>query len=163
MASANNGTDQGHWAGIAVNPVIHWGFVYRLLDLDDGSFYIGKKNVWLKKQGVVGCKTAVCNPSSPKWKTCCWKESNWRTYNGSSKYWTEHIKENPGHLYQRSVVAACKTKGILHFAELVAIILSGSMTSPQGFNCAAPNCKFRPNTELWREMEVDGAYTGWFY
>ncbi len=154
--------DQGHWTGVTVDPSKHFGFVYRLLDTATGEFYMGKKNIWLKKRGVKGCKTAVAAPSAPKWKPCCWKESDWRNYNGSSKYWDKHCKESPGNEILHQVLACCQTKGILHFAELVAIVLSGSMTNPLGYNRAVPNIKFRPNPQLWTEMESDRRLK-WFF
>ena len=151
------------WTGAQVDPNKHFGFVYRLMDLNTGFFYIGKKNIWLKKSHVKGCKSAVAAPQSPKWKSCCWKESDWRTYNGSSKYWTQHLRDNHDHDYERRVIVCCQTKGVLHFAELVAIILSGSMTNPNGFNHACPNIKFRVDPTLWSQIHIDEQFRGWFY
>jgi hypothetical protein len=70
--------------------------------------------------------------------------------------------KNPDHQYTFQVLACCQTKGILHFAELVAIIMSGSMTNPLGFNHAVPNIKFRPNPELWANMHTD-QNINWFF
>lgn len=155
--------DLPEWTGAKVDPSKHFGFVYRLMDLTDGSFYIGKKNIWIKKSNAKGCKSAVAAPQAKRWKPTCWKESDWKTYNGSSKYWLQHLYDNTDHKYERRVIVCCQTKGVLHFAELVAIILSGSMTSPLGFNYACPNIKYRVDPTLWSQLQIDTPFTGWFY
>ena len=154
-------TDQGHWTGLTVDPDKHFGFVYGMRDLDTNEFYVGRKNVWIKKQGVALCKSATPNILSSKWKPCCWKQSNWKTYNGSSKHWNAHRKEFPDHEYAHRVLACCPSKGILSFAELVAIVSSGAMTNPLGFNLMVSKA-YRPNHELWSQIQTDPSL-GWFY
>ena len=154
--------DQGHWSGVKVDPEEHFGFIYMMTDLTTGEFYVGKKNVWIKKPRQKGCKTAIASPVSPKWKPCCWKESDWRTYKGSSKYWSKHMKNNPDHKYDYRVLACCGSKGVLHFAELVAIIFSKSLVSEKGFNYAAPSIKYRVNPELWANIQTDPGFQDWF-
>lgn len=109
--------DQGHWTGVPVNPDTHFGFVYCITDNTTGHAYIGRKQIWRAKQGVQGCKSRVMDRGSDKWKTECWAEADWKYYSGSSKRWTQHLKDNPDNEYTFEVLHAVDAKGLLTYFE----------------------------------------------
>jgi len=76
------------------------GFVYQILEKDTGKSYIGYKKFWKKvtKQPLKGRK----NKRHSK------VESDWRTYNSSSKLLQEKIKDNPEN-YTKTILRLCKS------------------------------------------------------
>lgn len=145
--------NQGHWTGATVDPGKHIGFVYIIRDRTTGQAYVGRKQVWMSKSGVKGCKSRTPDRGSPKWKQCCWRESDWRVYSGSSKSLLAHFKLHPEHEYEYEVLRTCATKGRLSYEEakeqwkhdvLDARLSDGSY---KFFNGNIQAIKFRPKSE----------------
>ena len=109
--------DQGHWIGKQVDPKTTFGFIYCISDLTSGKKYIGRKQVWMAKPGVKGCKSKVADRCSEKWKPCCWKESDWREYAGSSKSLKDWMKHNRHHEYEFRILRVCRSRGVLTYCE----------------------------------------------
>lgn len=109
--------DQGHWTGKKVDPKRDFGFVYMIHDKRSGKKYIGRKQCWMAKPGVKGCKSKVADRGSPKWKECCWKESDWREYKGSSKSLKEWMKYHKHPDYEYIVLRTCRSRGVLTYCE----------------------------------------------
>lgn len=107
----------GHWAGLTPDPVHNIGFIYLIEDLTTGYKYVGKKNYWVAKQGVSGCKSKCQDRGDPKWNPKCWRDSNWRVYKGSSKALTQHIKDNPMNNYRFTILRNCRSRGVLSYCE----------------------------------------------
>jgi len=143
-------TDQGHWSGLKVDPMKHFGFVYRIKHLPSGKKYIGRKQIWRSKQNVKGCRSRVMDISSAKWNEKCWTESDWRNYSGSSKKLLAHIKEHDKDEYTFEVLETCVSKGELSYCEARAQwdarVLEAKL--PNGeyeyFNGNIQAIKFRP-------------------
>lgn len=111
--------DRGHWTeGITPNPKKYFGFIYIITDETTGRAYIGKKQFYMAKSGAKGCKSRIANRSHTRWKPECWKESDWRTYSGSSKSFTKWMKENPKHKYTYKIIRHAKSRGDLTYYEL---------------------------------------------
>jgi len=85
------------------------GFVY-LVTFDDGMKYIGKKKFWSK----------VTRPplKGKKRKRRSLKESDWKTYCGSSEAVKELIEENGLDSVKREILHLCKGAGELSYMEL---------------------------------------------
>ena len=141
---------KSHWTGLLPYPERFWGFIYQIIDLDTGQFYIGKKQYWVKKPKAKGCKTAVTAPKSERWKLECWRESNWRTYSGSSQRWSEHMTKNSDHKFVHQIIAQAPSKGWLTYLETVAIVRSYAQLSSKGFNLWFSAIKFRPDLRMLR-------------
>ena len=151
--------NQGHWVGLKANPHDYLGFIYMIVDENTCRKYIGRKNYWLKKQGVKGCKSAVADKSSPKWKAKCWKESPWREYKGSSPSFKKWQKQYPEHTYTYHIIRQCRNRSELHYAEVEELVSRGALwkmiSDPsegdydshfEYFNRQIPATKFRIRT-----------------
>jgi hypothetical protein len=69
-----------------------------------------------------GCKSVVTDRASPKFKSQCWKESDWKTYIGSSKTFREFIKEEGEESFTFEIIRLCRSKSHLHYAEVEAMV-----------------------------------------
>ena len=142
---------QGHWSGVKADPTSYFGFIYQITDKTTGQSYIGRKQFWMAKQKVTGCKSKSQDRRSPKWKECCWSASNWKVYKGSSKNLAAHMKEFPKHNYQYSILKQYASRGTLTYGELKALWQHNVLTArlPNGdykyFNRMIGAIKFRPN------------------
>lgn len=143
-------SNQGHWTGLEVNPDKHFGFIYRITHNPSGRRYIGRKQIWMAKQGVKGCRSRVMDRQSPKWNDKCWRESNWKVYTGSSKNLLKHISEHDVSEYTFEIIEICTSRGELTYCEaraqwdarvLEATLPDGSY---EYFNGQIGACKFRP-------------------
>lgn len=102
----------------------------------------------MKQPRKYGCKTAVPDRSSPKWKQECWKESNWREYTGSSKDFNKFIKDEGINKFTFEILKQCTKKSHLHYAEVEALVMEGVLWKmqdgePKYFNRQIPAVKFR--------------------
>lgn len=110
-------SNQGHWEGLKADPYHYFGFVYLIEDLTIGRKYIGRKQYWMAMQRK-GCKSRVTDRQGDKWKCRCWKESEWRTYKGSSPSLNKWMIQNPDNEYKYTIIKQCRSKGTLHYQEL---------------------------------------------
>jgi len=97
----------GHWATqsylVQENPVDHFGFVYVIKNKKTGHLYIGKK------QTKHGGKKSSKNYG---------KETNWKSYEGSSKHLTEQIKEFGKDNFKFVILELYSTRGGLNYCEI---------------------------------------------
>lgn len=142
-------SNQGHWLGEKADPYNYFGFIYIIRDLTTGRNYVGKKQYWLSTKAK-RCKGKITDRQSEKWKCRCWKESDWRSYKGSSKSLNKWMKENPDNDYDFIILYQCRSKGILHYKELKELwerdVLATKMESGDYlyFNRSIGAIKFRP-------------------
>jgi hypothetical protein len=98
------------------------GFIYRL-ELDDGRYYIGRKQFWSKRGAS-------------------WYESDWRNYCSSSNIIRDYLASGEGSLVKRDIIAVFTSKSAIRYGEAKAIIDSGSyFDSVQGLNWSFDGCK----------------------
>lgn len=86
------------------------GFVYEILDKETGMKYIGKKKFWSK----------VTRPplKGKKNKRRSLKESDWKSYYGSSEV-VKQLVENTGEWrFERKILRLCKTAGEMSYYEM---------------------------------------------
>jgi hypothetical protein len=102
--------DLGHWEFPHEFKVEDWfGFIYRIIELNTGREYVGKKQFHRNlTKAVKGRK----NRKHYK------KESDWRTYTSSSKELNAAIILNGKENYKFLIVSLHKTKGSLHYKEV---------------------------------------------
>lgn len=88
-------------------PGKYFGFIYKITNLDNGKFYIGRKNFRTRRKRRFG-KREIAKMEDKRGRKYEWviKESDWKTYNSSNKFLKEDIK-----------AGASIKKEILHLVE----------------------------------------------
>lgn len=101
--------DTGHWFfPTTFDTTTAFGFVYRIINMQTGQSYIGKKNFWSRTRKSVKGK---------KRRQVIIKESDWKTYISSSTSVQEDIRIHSKAMFQFHILSVHKTKQELDFAE----------------------------------------------
>jgi hypothetical protein len=82
-------------------------FVYMIRDIEDGYYYIGKKNTFQKKAY-----------QRSKKKLFHYTQSNWKNYWGSSKSFNDYIKAKGKHNFERIILHLCTDTKIANYLEI---------------------------------------------
>lgn len=99
----------------AINPKDYAAILYRI-ELPDGRFYIGKKAIWVNKEGKIA------------------RESDWQDYWGSSKEVKELVKLAGKAACKREVLKFCVSRGEASWLEAETLIKQDCMTDPMCLN-----------------------------
>ncbi len=99
----------------AFDPQDYASIVYRI-NLPDGRYYIGKKSLWVLKEGKIA------------------RESDWQDYWGSSKDVKALVKEAGKDTCTREVVRFCVSRGEASWLEAVLLIKGNCMLDPMCLN-----------------------------
>lgn len=98
-----------------------FGFVYRITNLTNGKFYIGKKQLLSQTNVKLGKKEKAALPTqrgrTPSKKLVV-KESNWKDYWGSCKPLLEDIKKLGPEKFKREILMLCYNKKMLTYWEV---------------------------------------------
>jgi hypothetical protein len=98
-------------------PPLAIGFIYRIYNKTNGMSYIGKKNLQsFKGRGKKQITT----------------ESNWKIYEGSSKYLKEDIKK--GDIISKEILQFAFSKAELTYLETQSIICGGCLMDDKSYN-----------------------------
>lgn len=147
--------DLGHWEFPHEFDVSEWyGFIYRIVELDTGRHYIGKKQLHATTRKVVAGR---------KNRKKVVKESKWRQYTGSSTHLNEAIAKKGMENYKFYIESLHKTKASMSYAETRKHILEDVLRAklpdgtPKYFNRQIGHVKFIPPDETPEEakMKVD--------
>jgi len=85
------------------------GFVYLITDLSNNKKYIGKKNFW---------STRKLPPlKGQKRKRTVKKESDWKTYYGSSEEVKLLVEQSGTERFKREIIRLCSSKGEMSYYE----------------------------------------------
>jgi len=85
------------------------GFVYLITDLSNNKKYIGKKNFW---------STRKLPPlKGQKRKRTVKKESDWKTYYGSSEEVKLLVEQSGAERFKREIIRLCSSKGEMSYYE----------------------------------------------
>lgn len=119
-------TDYGHWKGKRFNPEDHLGFVYEITNNVTGRKYIGQKLLHFKvtKKPLKGRKN----------KRRSTKESDWRTYTGSSVSLNEDIAKMGKDKFSFKILKMCDSKWELNYVEYSKIIKEGAIPKRSYYN-----------------------------
>ena len=102
------------------NPEDYLGFVYKITNLTNGRFYIGKKYFWYNKKKKLTKKQLSELPPTPGRKPTheiIKVESDWKTYWGSNKELIEDIKKLGEDKFECQILTLCKTKKQLTYKK----------------------------------------------
>ena len=106
--------------GEEYNPENYLGFVYKITNLTNGKFYIGKKYFWFNKKKKL-TKKQLAEQTGPGRKSTTEVvkvESDWQTYWGSSKELLNDVKELGNEHFECIILQLCKTKKELTYFEI---------------------------------------------
>lgn len=141
--------DTGHWRTIgSFDPSEWFGFIYRIIDLDNGREYIGKKQFEKVRRKKVTGKTR---------RKVVRSDSDWRTYTSSSKHVNEAIDTKGIDNFVFLIESLHKTKAGLFYAEIEAQVNEDVLRAklPSGdrkyYNAMVGNVKFLPPEEVSEE------------
>lgn len=144
--------DTGHWNFPHDFTFDEWfGFIYRITEIPTGMEYLGKKQFHqhLRKtvKGKVNKKKVI-------------KESDWKTYTGSSERLNKAIEINGKDQYKFDIVSLHKTRASLVYAEVKLQIHEEVLRSklPNGtrkyYNGLISGIKFLPPEETLEESRM---------
>lgn len=144
--------DFGHWRfNIEFNVDEWFGFVYRIVEKNTGKSYIGKKQFHEHRR-----KTVAGRKNKMRTK----KESNWRSYTGSSKELNEQITLNGKDNYIFIIESLHKTRASLTYAEVRKQILEDVLRAKNNngdrlyYNKQVGSVKFLPPEEHSEETKT---------
>ena len=103
-----------------INPEDNFGFVYKITNLTDGKFYIGKKVFRNNKKHKL-TKKQLAEQTGPGRKPTfevIKTESDWQTYWGSNKQLLADIKTLGEDHFECLILHVCKTKKQLTYYEM---------------------------------------------
>jgi len=115
-----------------INPEENLGFVYKITNLTNGKYYVGKKVFWNNKKHKL-TKKQLAEQSGPGRKPTheiIRTESDWKTYWGSNKQLLTDVKELGENHFECLVLHVCKTKKQLTYWEMHFQCKFECLTSP---------------------------------
>lgn len=121
--------------GEEYNPENYLGFVYKITNLTNGKFYIGKKYFWFNKKKKLTKKQLAeqTGPGRKPTTEIVKVESDWQIYWGSSKELLNDVKELGNEHFECIILQLCKTKKELTYFEIhhqckYNVLLPGTVT-----------------------------------
>ena len=146
--------DNGHWQYVAEIDFEEWfGFIYRIVEISTGREYIGNKQFksYTKKK-VAGRKN----------KKSVVKQSDWKTYTGSSTHLNGAILENGMDNYAFFIESLHTSRGSLFYAEVHTHITENVLrvrladgVTPKYFNRQVGGVRFIPPLESLAESHAN--------
>lgn len=101
----------------------HVGFVYKITNLHDGCFYIGKKLFTRAgRKQVKGKKKKIR------------VESDWKKYYSSSDELNADVEKLGIHMFRREILRLCKSRGELNYFEAKYQFSMGALESDNFYN-----------------------------
>lgn len=103
------------------DPQDYFGFVYKITNLTNSKFYIGKKYFYHTSNVKLGKKELAALPVTRGRKSTTKqviKESDWKSYWGSSKELQQDVKELGAEMFECIILKLCKDKKELTYYEL---------------------------------------------
>ncbi len=140
----------GHWQyPVDIDINIWFGFIYRIVEINTGREYIGKKQFWSHTNKKI---------KDRKNRKKITKESDWKTYTSSSKHLNLAIKENGIENYSFFIESLHKTRGSLFYAEVEKQIKENVLReklhdnkTPKYYNKQIAGVRFIPPAVLTEE------------
>jgi hypothetical protein len=104
------------------------GFVYEIRDTETDMKYIGKKKFWSR----------VTRPplKGKKNKRRSIKESDWKSYYGSSEVVKELVENTGEWRFERKILRLCKTSGEMSYYEMKEQIENDVLLKPNEYHNA---------------------------
>lgn len=113
-----------------------YGFIYKITRIEDGKFYIGRKNLYSERSKALTKKELAEHTGKGKkpTKKKVIAESDWQEYYGSEASLKAEIKQIGKPAFRREVLHLCTHKKQMTYQELRHQILQGCLESDNCFN-----------------------------
>lgn len=117
-------------------PENSYGFIYKIVRLSDGKFYVGRKNLYSERTKALTKKELLEHTGKGKkpTKKKVVSESDWRTYYGSEPSLKADVKEKGPEAFKREILYVCTHKKQMTYQELRHQILEGCLESDNCWN-----------------------------
>ena len=111
------------------------GFIYKITHLPTGRAYIGRKILQhsLKKKLTKKELAEQTGPGRKPTTKRVVKESDWKTYYGSSKPFLALVKENPKEDFKREILRYVSSKKLLTYYETKELFVNEVLEQPDTF------------------------------
>lgn len=93
------------------------GFIYKITNLKTGKFYIGQKSLYHSRKTRISAKEKSQTGTRKIFKRVV-KESDWKSYYGSSKELQDDVARLGADNFRREILEVCCTKKYLGYCEL---------------------------------------------
>lgn len=116
----------GHWKTLLPIPPDFFGFIYKITNLANQKTYIGRKQRYYN----------ITKPplKSQKCKRKMVVESNWTSYQGSSKTLNADIDLYGKELFRFEILRFCQSKKELSYWEAYHILSENALFNPLSYN-----------------------------
>lgn len=113
-----------------------YGFIYKITRIEDGKFYIGRKNLYSERTKALTKKELAEHTGKGKKpaKKKVIAESDWKDYYGSEASLKIEVKQIGKGAFKREVLHLCTHKKQMTYQELRHQILQGCLESDNCFN-----------------------------
>lgn len=113
-----------------------FGFIYQIIHLETGQFYIGRKNLQLKKTKKIGKKAQALQEGKGRKKTkeVKYEESDWITYWSSSKIIHKMVEEQGPQVFRREILEYAYSPKQLSFLEAEYQFKAEVLRNPKALN-----------------------------
>jgi hypothetical protein len=119
------------------DPQEYFGFVYKITNLTNSKFYIGKKYFYHTSNIKLGKKELAALPVTRGRKSTTKqviKESDWKSYWGSSKELQQDVKELGSDMFECIILKLCRDKKELTYYELHYQCVNECLLSYDSYN-----------------------------
>jgi len=120
------------------------GFIYLMVNMNNGKKYIGKKYLYSERKKALTKKeiAELANKRLKKWKTVK-KESDWLTYSSSSEDIKADVKA--GHLFTKVIIEFTFSKIQTTYLEVKLQFINNVLESDEWYNNNINSSWFRGN------------------
>ena len=112
-----------------------FGFIYKVTNINDGKFYVGRKNLYSVKTKTLTKKELAEHTGKGKKpsKKKVTSESDWKTYYGSNSVIKDDVKRLGKEVFKREILHLCTHKKQMTYQELRYQILEGCLESDNSY------------------------------
>ncbi len=114
------------WENVPKSIDNYLGFVYIIINTTNHKFYIGQKKFWFKR--------TLPALKGKKRKRRSLVESDWKTYNSSSKALQEDIAKLGEDKFVFEILRLCKNKAEMNYLELLYQVQMGVLLRDNSYN-----------------------------
>jgi Putative endonuclease segE, GIY-YIG domain len=113
-----------------------YGFIYKITRIDDGKFYVGRKNLYSERTKALTKKELAEHTGKGKkpTKKKVTAESDWKDYYGSEASLKLEVKQLGKGAFKREIIYLCTHKKQMTYQELRHQILQGCLESDNCYN-----------------------------